>query len=204
MKNLKPITFEFVAANTAPRRSIKRVQLKSPSFADAEEGTQNRDGEFGSMNLTLPVTDQSYWEGRYVLTRLILRKEDNERLEINDATVSISREKRIVSTSLVGLDGTIKEYICNGDYIITINAGIVAVRDGQVVDEYPSEGLNQIRRFLEENSSLEVWSTFFAIFNIHRIVITSFSIHQDTASNRQLIEIKASSDKDYVIESTEY
>lgn len=204
MNKLSPITFEFVAANTAHRRNVKLVQLKSPTFTESGNSAENPDGELETMNLTLPVTDQSYWEGRYVLTRLILQKEDGEKLEINDATVSVSREKHIVSTTLVGLDGTIKEYICNGDYSITITVGIVAVRNGQVIDEYPLEGIAKVRRFLEENKSILIWSTFFSIFNIHRIVITGFTIQQDTFSNRQTIEIKAVSDEDYVIKSTLY
>jgi len=36
------------------------------------------------------------------------------------------------------------------------------------------------------------------------MVISRFSLNQDTHSNRQTIDIKALSDEDYVIKSTEY
>lgn len=140
-----------------------------------------------------------------MLTEMTLRKEDGETLTINDATVNISREKHIVRTTLVGLDGTIKEYIANGDYDIGITVGITAVDDeGQIVDEYPSEGIRKVREFLEENKAIEVTSVFFEIFGIDRMVIARFSMNQDTHSNRQVIDIKALSDEDYVIKSTEY
>ncbi len=126
-------------------------------------------------------------------------------LTINDAVVSISREKRIVRTALTGLDGTIKEYICNGDYEITIAVGIVAVdASGQIVDEYPAEGVARVREFLQENKSLAVASEFLKIFDIGRMVITRFSLSQETASNRQTLEIRALSDVDYEIKNTEY
>ncbi len=140
-----------------------------------------------------------------MLTELTLRKEDGETLMINDAIVSITREKRIVRTPLVGLDGTIKEYICNGDYDISIAVGIVAVDAlGQIVDEYPSEGVRKVNEFLEENKAIEVSSEFLKIFEVGRMVVTRFSLKQETASNRQTLEVKALSDVDYVIKSDEY
>ena len=105
----------------------------------------------------------------------------------------------------VGLNGTIKEYICNGDYDISISVGIVAVdSNGQIVDEYPKEGIRKIREFLDENKAVDVTSVFLSIFGIGRMVVTRFSLKQETASNRQTIEVRALSDEDYVIKSTEY
>lgn len=144
-------------------------------------------------------------ESRYVLTELTLCKENGETLVVNDAVVTVTQEKHIVRTTLVGLNGTIKEYICNGDYDISISVGIVAVdSNGQIVDEYPKEGIRKIREFLDENKAVDVTSVFLSIFGIGRMVVTRFSLKQETASNRQTIEVRALSDEDYVIKSTEY
>lgn len=150
------------------------------------------------------VNMPSSWEGYDLLTTITLRRADLKTLRINDATVNISREKRLIRTPLTGLGGTIKEYIGSGDYDIAITVGVVAVRDGGIVDEYPEAGISEVREFLEENQSLSVSSTFFALFGISDIVITRFSLRQETHSNRQVIEIQAVSDVNYVIKDTEY
>lgn len=204
MSGLSPISFEFIAAGLA-----RRARMSLAKFTPSQVNTQvpsweGHGGTPSTVELSVPITDRSYWEGRYVLTELTLRKENDDKLMINDAMVSLSREKHIVRTTLVGLDGTIKEYICNGDYDISIAVGIVAVENGQIVDEYPEEGIRRVREFLDENKAVEVSSLFFDIFDIPRMVVTRFSVRQDTQSNRQTIDIKALSDDDYTIKSTEY
>ena len=160
---------------------------------------------FRSGQLTVPITDKSYWEGRYALTELTLKKEDGQTLVVNDVIVSLSRSKHIVKTILVGLDGTVKEYICNGDYEIDIIIGIVAVNSaGEIVDEYPSEGIETVREFLDEKKEVQVAGVFLNIFDISQIVVERFNLTQETHSNRQVISIKASSDEDYEIKSMEY
>lgn len=208
MNTLTPISFEFVAAGTGRRARGALARLK-PSQVNKETPSWDRDGTAaglsGNAPATVPITDPEYWEGRYVLTELILSKGHGDELVINDATVNISREKRITRTSLAGLDGTIKEYISNGDYDIDITVGIVAVdASGAITDEYPEEGIKKIKAFLDRNEAIEVWSKFFELFGISRMVVTRFSLVQETESNRQTINIHALSDTDYTIVDTEY
>ena len=59
-----------------------------------------------------------------------MQDEAGERLVMNDAVVAVSRAKNIVTTQLVGRDGTVKEYINAGDYQLNILVGVAAVRDG--------------------------------------------------------------------------
>lgn len=51
---------------------------------------------------------------------------------------------------MVGMDGTVKEYINEGDYQINIVVGVAAVRNGVIVDEYPEDGLRELRAFFDE------------------------------------------------------
>ena len=205
MGTFSPISFEFIAAGVAQQARLALCNFQ-PSQKNAERPSwDGHGGQIAGAELSVPITDRSYWESRYVLTEIVLRREDGRTLKINDATVNISREKHIVRTQLVGLNGTIKEYICNGDYDISISVGIVAVdSNGQIVDEYPKEGIRKIREFLDENKAVDVTSVFLSIFGIGRMVVTRFSLKQETASNRQTIEVRALSDEDYVIKSTEY
>lgn len=202
---MTPINFQFIAAGAARQARAALFRLKPSQVNKELPSWEGHGGTIATAGLTIPITDRSYWEGRYVLTEITLRKEDGETLMVNDATVNITREKHMVRTTLVGLEGTIKEYIANGDYDIGITVGITAVNDeGQITDEYPGDGIRKVKEFLEENKALEVTSVFFEIFGIDRMVITRFSLNQETHSNRQVIDVRALSDEDYIIKSTEY
>ena len=198
-----PISFKFVAASFG--QQLKGVLYR---FKPARTGeAPNWDGHGGPLtarDVPSPITDKSFWLERYVLCVLTLRTRDGQTLVINDAVCAISRAKNIVSTQLVGMDGTIKEYINDGDYQLNIAVGVVAVRDGVIVDEYPKEGISELRTFLDEKESIDVYSDFLDIFDINSIVIKSYSITQDTASNYQSVAISAVSDNEYNVYSTEY
>ena len=195
MSGLSPISFEFVAAGVARRARVALAHLVPSQVNKEVPSWKGHDGTIEGAEVATPITDRTFWESRYVLTELTLCKENGETLVVNDAVVTVTQEKHIVR----------KEYICNGDYDISISVGIVAVdSNGQIVDEYPKEGIRKIREFLDENKAVDVTSVFLSIFGIGRMVVTRFSLKQETASNRQTIEVRALSDEDYVIKSTEY
>lgn len=202
---LQPISFLFIAAGIGRRARLALTKLKPSQVNLQTPSWEGHGSTLQTGDVSVPITDRSYWEGRYVLTEITIRKEDGDTMMINDATVTVSLEKHIVRTALVGLNGTIKEYISNGDYDISLTVGIVAVdASGNIVDEYPEEGIRRVREFLDENRALEVSSPFFDILGIDRMVVSKFSLRQDTHSNRQTIEVKALSDVDYEIKHTEY
>ena len=198
-----PISIAFVAAGAAIQAKGLLYRFKpsrtgqSPDWANS--GMQPVTHELGS-----PITDKSYWEGRYALCELTLQNEAGERIVMNDAVVAVSRTKNIVTTQLVGRDGTVKEYINAGDYQLNILVGVAAVRDGVIVDEYPEDGLRELRAFLDGNTALDVHSAFLDIFDINKVVIKSYSLTQDTASNYQSLNISAISDEEYTIYGTDY
>lgn len=154
--------------------------------------------------LSRPVTDRSYWEGRYVLCELRLELESGEGLTFPDAIAAVSREHRIVSTALTGRDGTVKEYINAEDWGINLVLGIQSESNGEIADDWPGDELRKLRKLLEAKEALKVHSEFLDVFNIGRIVIKSYSATQMTESNYQAVEISAVSDEDYEIFSKEY
>ena len=168
MSGLSPISFEFVAAGVARRARVALAHLVPSQVNKEVPSWKGHDGTIEGAEVATPITDRTFWESRYVLTELTLCKENGETLVVNDAVVTVTQEKHIVRTTLVGLNGTIKEYICNGDYDISISVGIVAVdSNGQIVDEYPKEGIRKIREFLDENKAVDVTSVFLSILR-HR------------------------------------
>lgn len=151
-----------------------------------------------------PYTDKSFWADRYALCELTFRKESGEELTMNDAIAAISKRKNIVTTQLVGMDGTVKEYINDGDYGINLIVGVQAIKDGKIVDEYPSDGITQLRQFFDVKEAIYVHSEFLELFDISKVVVQDFSVTQSTESNYQPIELSLLSDGDYNVYSTDY
>ena len=174
-------------------------QQSKGSFPQREEA-----GEFTPSPVASPITDPAWWEGRYVLCPLRLRLEDGTTLELADAVVAMTRTKQIITTQVVGMTGTVKEYISSGDYDINIAVGIQGLEDGKIADRYPEEGLRELLRYLEVDKPIQVQSAFLDLFRVNRIVIKSYSLTQDTATNYQELTLSALSDDEYNIYSTDY
>lgn len=200
---LSPVSIMFIAAGAAIQAKGALYRFKS-SRTGQSPNWDGRENSITPRDLTSPITDKSFWEGRYALCELTFENSKGERLVMNDAIVAISRSKNIVTTQMVGMNGTVKEYINDGDYSLNIVVGVAAVRDGVIVDEYPADGLRELRAFLDDNEALSVHSEFLDVFDINSIVVKSFSISQDTASNYQSVSISAVSDEEYNIYSTDY
>ena len=141
-----------------------------------------------------PITNPEYWEGRWVLCKLRLERENGEGLTFADAVAAASREHRIVSTALTGRDGTVKEYINAGDWAVNIVLGLQCVENGNIADKWPTNEVREVRQLLETKEALRVHSEFLDALNIGRLVIRSYSLSQ----------ISAVSDEDYEIFSTDY
>ena len=165
----------------------------------------NKEGrEFAPSPVGVPITDPADWLGAYAICPLLLRLEDGTELSIPDAVVAMTRTKQIVTTQVVGMVGTVKEYISDGDFDINIAVGIQGVEDGKVANVYPKEGLRELRKFLEVDKPISVQSAFFDLFEINRLVVKSYSLTQATESNYQELSISALSDNEYNVFSTDY
>lgn len=182
----KTILYRFPADNS-----------RAPSWA-------GRGGELQTATLGQPITDLDYWQGRYVHCPLTLRREDGRELVLPDAVVALSRAKHIVTTQVIGMNGTVKEYISSGDYDLNIAVGVAAQDNDRIADRYPDEEMRLLREFLDEASPLTVHSNFLDLFEINRIVIKSYSLTQQTESNYQDLVVSAMSDEEYNVYSTDY
>lgn len=198
-----PTSFRFVALGAAHQLKGYLYGFKPSRTAPAPSWTDSG-AVVESFDVGSPITDPAYWADRYALCTLTFRKQGGEQLVMNDAVVAISRKKNVISTPMVGMTGTIKEYVNAEDYQLSINVGVQAVRDGVLTDEYPSEGIRQLRSFFDTDEAIKVNSAFLEIFDIDSIVITGFALTQMTESNYQQISISALSDDDYNVYSEEY
>lgn len=201
-----PISIDLAAMSWAQHLAKKLVR-----FGEGRQGeAPSWEGRGESMTTGaagIPITDREYWEGRWVLCPVRLRAQTEGgtlELELPDAVAAVSRERRIVSTALVGRDGTVKEYINEGDWAINLVVGVQPVENGEILDDYPSEALRELRRLLDVKAAIEVHSEFLAIFDITKMVVRSYAASQMTEANYQAVNISAVSDEDYEIFSNEY
>nr|DAQ02460.1 MAG TPA: hypothetical protein [Caudoviricetes sp.] len=154
-------------------------------------------GEEGNPELL----DLGELEGRTWLTSLAL-KHGGKEFVFNECLISLNMEKNIVTTALQGRNGTIKEYISDGDYNITIDAGIsnyTIDQEGEHNIDYPIDAVAELKNILSLPETLEVQSDFLEIFGIKSAVVKSFDLQQETHSNRQSINIQMLSDEPYEI-----
>lgn len=126
-----------------------------------------------------------------------------------EAVVNISRGRTIVATPVLNGRGTVKEMITEGDLRLSLSVAVMATTetgdyDGNAqrfYDIYPYIGVARLRKLLEIPDRLLIVSKFLERFELDGgelgIVVESYSVKQNTHSNRQVFEIEAVSDYDY-------
>ncbi|MBP7174005.1 MAG: hypothetical protein KBA33_08085 [Cloacibacterium sp.] len=152
-------------------------------------------------------------EGKPWLTTLGLEY-GGKTFEFIECIVTINQEKNIITTALQGRDGTIKEYISDGDYSITVDAAINNYQEISIPPltpysmpieftnssfEYPLEKLKELQSFLKTPDSLNIQCDLLEVFKVRSVVVKSFNLQQETHSNRQSIQIQLLSDEPYEI-----
>ena len=95
MGNFGVISFGFVAAGVAQQARFALCRFQPSQQNTKAPSWEGHGGDIAGHDLSVPITDRSYWESRYVLTELTLRREDGRTLVVNDAVVNISREKHM-------------------------------------------------------------------------------------------------------------
>ena len=66
-------------------------------------------------------------------------------LVLNTVLMSVSNSKNVVTTALQGREGTIKEYVSAGDYVINIQGKLVS----ETKNQYPIEDVETLKTIIE-------------------------------------------------------
>lgn len=132
----------------------------------------------------------SFFEGVPLWLPLLLQHDEIGELLLENAIVDLTRTKNIITTAVQGLDGTIKEYISNGDWQITVR-GIIA----QKQYGYPKEQYKQLLKFMQLNKPINVANQWLNDAEIYSIVITDFKLPYNPHINCITYEFNALSDK---------
>lgn len=112
-----------------------------------------------------------------------------------DCSMSCNTTKNIVATAINGLDGTIKEWVSNGD--VAISAEFTLLGEG---DSYPEEEVAKVCEVLQSSESLQVENeTLNDVWGVTRVVVNAWSMTPTRAYNYQTIQVQMTSDEAYVI-----
>ncbi|OON67811.1 DUF6046 domain-containing protein [Hymenobacter sp. CRA2] len=95
-----------------------------------------------------------------------------QQLILDEPIVEINRDKIIVTTEIQGRDGTVKEYISQGDFQISIK-GVLASdpKNGRYARRYPEDEVKALKRICDAPAALPITGRLFALFGIHNVVI---------------------------------
>lgn len=135
---------------------------------------------------------------------------NNVRVELVECIITVNQEKNIVTTPLQGRDGTVKEYISDGDYTISVEAAVSSYVINATVDTdfsdshaYPISQLEDVIAILNIKDTVAVQSDFLTLFKITDVVVKGFGMIQETHSNRQGFTLQMLSDTPYEIKIQE-
>lgn len=159
-----------------------------------------------------PLTDKSELTsmlGTEVLDTLEFDADSDERgnryngLRIDAVLLTVSQTKNIVKTSIQGRNGTVKEYISDGDYMITVTGVIIgeSLKSGDsfsmkdIGNRYPEKDVEELKQIMIIDDTVKVTSKFLNRFGIENVVIESYRFEQIAGMyNTQAFEIQMLSD----------
>lgn len=183
------------AVNMAFRFGMGKGQPLKVSDVIGQQGNPNfnKDQYMGvvmSETLTLSYTD------------ITVTPYKEYKFEFKECLITLNLPKNIVTTALQGRNGTIKEYIADDDFQITLEAATdsyLGNEDKDIRFAYPVEQITELVKLLQLPVELVVTSDFLKMFDISSVVVKEYGLTQETHMNRQSIQIQLLSDKPYEI-----
>jgi hypothetical protein len=126
-----------------------------------------------------------------------------EGVRFDSVLLTLQQSKNIISTSIQGRNGTIKEYISDGDWVITLTGLIIGetVSSGGnfslngIGNKYPQTDVNRLKKICDVNDSVKINSNILNVFGIEDVVITDKRFEQRAGQyNNQFFELQMVSD----------
>ncbi|HVW98854.1 MAG TPA: DUF6046 domain-containing protein [Candidatus Babeliaceae bacterium] len=122
-------------------------------------------------------------------------------LQLVTVVMTVNQAKNIITTSIQGMDGTVKEYIGMGDYEVTINGIITPTQQVGTTNVpangvYPKNDVTTLKKILDAPVALEVTSWYLQMLGIYNLVVKDYNIPQIQGGySQQPFTIRALSDK---------
>jgi Domain of unknown function (DUF6046) len=133
------------------------------------------------------------WLGTPVFSDLAIvnRDEGQEDIVFDTILIEVSQRKNIVTTPVQGRNGTVKEYVSDGDYDVRLRGAVVSNGDNR----YPYEEVRDLHQALSSPTTLTIACDYLRLFNVYSLVVTGFRFPQSEGfQNMQSFEIDCISD----------
>lgn len=167
---------------------VARKDLYSSAIAQVEAIDKTREYDNPEYNFTAI-------NGK-LLTGVVTLRDGKQSLTLENCMFDTSNTKNIVRTAISGMNGTIKEWVSNGDTIITLTINILD-KD----DNYPLAQLQELKRFLSLNKELIINEEHInKVLDITRVVVTGWRHTPRTWSSFQTVIVDLISDEQFLIE----
>lgn len=123
---------------------------------------------------------------------LIDPNDTSQRLEFDDAPmISVNKANIIVKTNVQGRSGSVKEFITESDYSITVRGILV----NHNAEDLPYDRINRLNRFAKITQALQVESRLLNALDIHNLVIDRVQYSDNgNYSNVQPYQLSCTSD----------
>jgi len=133
-------------------------------------------------------------------------------LTLHAVLLTVTQSKNIIKTAIQGRNGTIKEHVSDGDFLITMNGTIVGgtvyagiTTAGALIptafirnigNAYPEDDAKSLVEICKVPQQITIISNFLnTIFGINEVVITDYDIPQlEATRNMQPFKVDMSSD----------
>jgi len=129
---------------------------------------------------------------------------------IYQGILTVTQTRNIVSTQIQGRNGTLKQYISAGDFIINLTGRISGKYNfdtNQWVsysNKFPETETKALIDICNVNTNIDVSSSFLQLFGITKAVITDYSFTQREGNrNEQVFDINMLSDTTTILDFTE-
>lgn len=205
MSFLIPLEKEFEGAAKNILKGAGLAYLK-PKFFNIDLETVQRENETYQLitqvgydkigMLGLPVWDTVTLIAEPYTTDdgLVITTPTGLNLEI--ALIEISNDRNIVKTKIAGANGTIKEYMSDGDFNINIKGSLVSKYSNMP----PIDELNTLNIIIKHPEALTVRSNFLDYFDIQKLVIEKPVVKQREGMRNVVdFELQCVSDYKYVL-----
>jgi hypothetical protein len=172
------------------------------SVVDEEDTTFDNDGTIGNM-LGMPVFDSITFKNPNNQTQTFVNGGEGQGANSSDlvlitALITASKNKNIVVTKIQGRNGTVKEYVSDDDYTISIKGVLV----GKYANKRPVDEIKKLEDLCDIPLEIDIVSNFLADLNVLTVVITSHSKTQREGMRNVIdFEIQCLSETPFEIKS---
>jgi hypothetical protein len=182
---------------------IKPKFYKVNESVVSEENTDfDNDGTIGNM-LGMPVFDSITFKNPNNQIQNFVNGGEGQGANSSDlvlitALITASKNKNIVVTKIQGRNGTVKEYVSDDDYTISIKGVLV----GKYANVRPVDEIKKLENLCDSPLEVDIVSNFLADLNVLTVVITSHSKTQREGMRNVIdFEIQCLSETPFEIKS---